>query len=881
LLPSSLAVEVRLMADTKPRAAGNHRWADSVAGRAAEIGIVAVVYYLTARLGLSLAFANKNVTTVWPPTGIAVAALVLRGYRLWPGIAIGALTANIANGAPPYVALGFSVGNTAAPLLNAYLLRRFSFHPRLDRVIDVASLAGSGSASMLLSSTLGTSILAGSGGLGSNSYWSVWSTWWVGDALGVLLFAPVIMAFGSTRLSESRIGTNHLEAAACLVSTAVAGYLLLASPLPIQYLVFPFVAWAAIRFRQLGATATILSLCILSIWTTVNGIGPHADLSPTLRLIGLDLFNGTLAVSALLLAAISEERARANLALRRFADHLEQEVTIRTKELADSNAELTKEVATRIATAEALRRQTLEYESMLQAISDLGEGAVVVDLSTRRIRYANDAYCRLTGYSLEELRECDSYLEVLTSDSGSDMTRTTRSIDEAREASAYGEAMILTKDGKEIPVDWASARINYGDREHSIGVVRDATERRRKLEMVEAARDAAQAASRAKGEYLSRMSHELRTPLTIIMGYTDLLSSGGLSAHERRQVDSIMRSAEHLLALVNDVLDIARIEAGKETLKLESIDVAALCKEAATMMSSIAVESGVSLSCDVDGLRCAVKGDRQRLLQVLLNLISNGVKYGGRSVDISLSPATGGTARILVSDTGPGLSETQQMLLFQPFQRLGAEQAGRHGSGLGLALSKALVEGMGGNIGVSSSRNGTTFWVALAIDDTVPAPAPQPTADVPWPRPHEAHRSTRALSILHIEDNPMMIELVESLCRERIDVQLTNAMMGRMGIELARAGRPDLVILDVHLPDMDGAEVLHDLKLDRATRDIPVMILSADATPARITELMDMGASKYMTKPIRLRGFFAILDEAIARRDALTASAVTTGSRAG
>src|SRR5207302_1315515 len=250
----------------------------------------------------------------------------------------------------------------------------------------------------------------------------------------------------------------------------------------------------------------------------------------------LDLFNGALAVSALLLAADTEMNATAMRTLHQSAELLENEITHRTKELGDANTELKNEVAVRGATEEALRRQTLEYESILRAISDLGEGAVVVDMSTRRIRYANDAYCRITGYGLEELQAFDSYLAVLTPEARLRTDQTTLSVDERGRHSGVGE----------------------------------------------------------------------------------------LPTQERSHIDAIMRSAEHLLSLVNDVLDIARIEAGQETLVLTPIDAVLLCKEAVNMMASVAHRSGVSLTCDVDGVQCMVKGDRKRLLQVLLNLISNG-----------------------------------------------------------------------------------------------------------------------------------------------------------------------------------------------------------------------------------------------------------------
>lgn len=833
-------------------------WPGSVAGGIAQAAAVAVLYYLTARLGLSLAFANRNVTAIWPPTGIALAGLLLCGYRVWPGIAIGALTANLTNGAPVGVAFGFTVGNTLAPLVAAYLLRRVSFHPRLDRVRDVVAFAGFGIASMLVSSTLGTSILAVSGGLGPNTYWSVWGTWWVGDSLGVLLFAPVLLVYLSTPLRDVLAGNRRYEAALCLLAVGVSGYFVLTASIPVGYLVLPFVAWAALRFLQVGATAAILLVATLSVWATVHGLGPNRQDSQTLRLVTLDLFNGALAVSALLLAAISIERAAVLRTLHQSAVLLEHQVAARTKELADANEELRTEVAVRATAEEALRRRTLEYESILQAMSDLGEGAVVVDMATQHIRYANDAYCRITGYRLDELLEIESYLDVLSPAARESTNEATHRIDSAGSTSAFGEATVLRKDGQEVPVDWASGRVKFGEAALSIGVVRDATERKRKLSLLEAARDAAQAASRAKGEYLSRLSHELRTPLTVIIGYSDLLSEHELPPDERAHVEAIQKSADHLLSLVNDVLDIARIEAGRETLALVPLDAGDVCQEAVRLMASVAHRSGVTLTYDGGGPHM-VNGDRQRLLQVLLNLISNGVKYGSGSVRVLVHPADG-TTRILVADNGLGLSSAEQVLLFQPFQRVGSERAGE-GTGLGLALSKALIEGMGGTIGVASDRDGTTFWVELPSAGSPPSRARGRRTTQRKTPSLGSDDAGRGLSVLHIEDDPAMVKLVEQLCSARRDLRLQSVMLGRMGMELARASKPDVILLDVHLPDINGGEVLQQLKDDALTRDIPVVILSADATNERVAELTGLGAFKYLTKPIRAKSLLDTLDE--------------------
>jgi diguanylate cyclase (GGDEF)-like protein len=277
----------------------------------AEIALLTGAYWAGAKLGLRLAFANRNVTAVWPPTGIAVSALCLRGRRVWPGIALGALLANVSNGAALQTASGIAVGNTLAPLLACTLLRRaVGFRTSLERLSDVVGLVVLGGlVSMLVSATLGSAALVLTGAAGS-SLPLVWTVWWLGDALGVALFAPIFLTLLSTPPRSSPFWKHPTEAVPFLAGIPVIAYFATASSVPLIYLVVPVAIWGTLRFEQQGAAAAIAMVSGVSIWTTVTGLGPYVELSPTSRLVSVQVFNATLAVSLLVLATVVKEQTR-------------------------------------------------------------------------------------------------------------------------------------------------------------------------------------------------------------------------------------------------------------------------------------------------------------------------------------------------------------------------------------------------------------------------------------------------------------------------------------------------------------------------------------------------------------------------------------------
>ena len=396
------------------------------------------------------------------------------------------------------------------------------------------------------------------------------------------------------------------------------------------------------------------------------------------------------------------------------------------------------------------------------------------------------------------------------------------------------------------------------------GTVQDVTQRKRVEEIEQA--------SKAKTEFLSRVSHELRTPLNAILGFGQLLDRQNPTETQRARIGHILSAGKHLLGLINEVLDISRIEAGKLQLSLEPVCVADALEETLDLLRPLAAERKTEISADSEmDASVYVLADRQRFKQVLLNLLTNGVKYTPQFGQVTASyRAEGENIRITVSDTGPGIPADKRERLFMPFERLGAEQSNVEGTGLGLALSQRLMHAMGGSIGVDpSAGKGSKFW--LELPRTNPPLAKRGLRESPG-ETRAANASEAKRKVLYIEDNLSNLTLIEELLREEPAIELLTAMQGRVGLELARQHSPDLILLDLHLPDIDGHEVLGQLKALEATREVPVVVISADATASQIDRLMSAGATTYLTKPLDVAEFFRVVDKATNRNGASVSS---------
>jgi signal transduction histidine kinase/ActR/RegA family two-component response regulator len=398
--------------------------------------------------------------------------------------------------------------------------------------------------------------------------------------------------------------------------------------------------------------------------------------------------------------------------------------------------------------------------------------------------------------------------------------------------------------------------------------LREALDEQARLEQGQRqARESAEAANRSKSEFLSRMSHELRTPLNAVLGFGQLLELDELNPSQKESVEQIIKGGRHLLELINEVLDISRIETGTLPLSPEPVLVSDLMHDTLALMRPLADHRNIHIVGDDDSTATFhVLADRQRLKQVMLNLIANAIKYNheGGTIAVSCETVEPDQLRIHVSDTGPGIRPEDLEHLFVPFERLGAERSDIEGAGVGLALSRRLTEAMGGTLTVSSTYGeGSRFTIQLAVVEGPLEQFERVTGTAPETLGGEAAGSDLRHKVLYIEDNMANVRLVERVFQRRDDVHVIAAMQGRLGVALAREHRPVLILLDLHMPDINGDEVLRQLREDPATATTPVVIVSADATAGQIERLLAEGATGYLTKPLDLQELLTVFNSAV------------------
>ena len=524
------------------------------------------------------------------------------------------------------------------------------------------------------------------------------------------------------------------------------------------------------------------------------------------------------------------------------------------------------DISERVEMQVALRRGEMRMERLIDAVTD---GVVTID-QERKVVLFN--------------RAAEAMFETSASDAiGSPVDRFianapgAHAVDETS-APSHAVAPSLTgplrelvgkrAGGREFPIEASLSRLETERGPLTTAVLRDVTalhaahsERR--------AREAIEASSRAKTEFLSRMSHELRTPLNAVIGFSQLLrmdASRPLSKEQLERVEHVESAGEHLLALVNDVLDLSRIESGEMSLTRESVAMAEAIEEAATMVSPLVSEAGVEIFLSPEPLAAPdrdlwVHADRVRLRQILVNLLSNAVKYNRPGGNVVLRwRQLAGQCEVTVVDTGQGIAADQLGGLFEPFNRLGAEASKVEGTGIGLVLSRQLAEMMGGSLEISSVLGeGTVALLRLRI-------APAAETAVRACAPHRVGWSGQTLRVLYAEDNEVNAELMRQIVRLRPSVSLRVAESGRSALEMATLDPPDLMLIDMNLGDMTGLELARALERDRSTRDIRMFALSADALPEQIDAAMRCGFDGYLTKPIDFEKLLALLDNEQATR---------------
>jgi PAS domain S-box-containing protein len=512
-----------------------------------------------------------------------------------------------------------------------------------------------------------------------------------------------------------------------------------------------------------------------------------------------------------------------------------------------------------ISELKEVQEELQERERMYRQLTDnIQDVFWISDVAKSWIVYTSPAYEDVWGLPVHDLyANPTSYLEAIHPE---DRPRVIASLPEQAHGDWSEEYRVVRPDGT---IRWIQDTASPIENDQGVVyriacIARDITPEVEVQRKLKEARDEAQEANRAKSEFLSRMSHELRTPLNTILGYAQILLMDDLEKDLREPITDMERAGRHLLDLINEVLEISRIEAGRMKLSLEPVDVAAVLEEVIAYAHPMASKASVTVhpvqaNCDVH-----VMADNQRLKQVLLNLVSNAVKYNvvGGHVTISCR-SDNGSVRIEVGDTGRGLTDEQQDKLFRPFERLGLTEGDAEGTGLGLALSKNLVEVMGGTIGVESAPgDGSSFWVSFPKADS-PLEQGMQSSDAA----EEVRAAEETFCILYIEDNLSNLKLLDYVVSRLSGVELQTALQGSLGIELAVIMTPDLILVDLNLPDMDGADVIVELRRRPETAEIPVVVLSADATRERIAQVSELGIHAYLTKPLDVRAFLDMVEE--------------------
>jgi PAS domain S-box-containing protein len=430
------------------------------------------------------------------------------------------------------------------------------------------------------------------------------------------------------------------------------------------------------------------------------------------------------------------------------------------------------------------------------------------------------------------------------------------------------ELTYICKDGSRFPaiVSITALRDDYGDIIGYLLIGTDNSVRKRVELELHKAMSMAEKANLAKSDFLSSMSHELRTPLGAILGFAQLMESGSPqpTPSQKRSIDQILKAGWYLLELINEVLDLSLIESGTLSLSPEPVSLADVMRECQTMIEPQARQRGIQVSFPRLETPYFVKADRTRVKQVLINLLSNAIKYNraNGTVTVTCIVSAPGRVRLCVEDSGEGLSAEDIGQLFQPFNRLGRAGTAEEGTGIGLVVCKRLVSLMGGTIGVESTvGKGSVFWVELNL---MPDPQASASDAVPATVVQERDPTGPTLrTLLYVEDNPANLMLVEDLISRRPDIRLLTAGDGMRGIEIARASRPDVILMDINLPGISGIQALGMLAEDPATARIPVVALSANAVPRDIAKGLEAGFFRYLTKPIKVDEFMDTLDVAL------------------
>jgi len=797
----------------------------SPAHRIALVVSLALVYVGAALIGFRHAIVAEQVTLVWPPSGIALAALLLLGRWVWPGILLGACIANLATRMPIPAAAAIALGNTLEALAAVALLDRVGFKAELARLRDaIAFVVLAVLVSTMVSATIGSSTLVLSGMQPWAAFPALWRDWWLGDSVGDLTVAPVLLTWLGSR--QHRAKTSRLrnrrgtELALLALALVAAGLLAFAGPAgsainayPVHYLVVPFVAWGALRFGPRGSAVAVLITACIAVASTTAGLGPFAG-HANQPLLLLQFFVAVVALTGLLLGAAIGERNSHHAALR----------------LTQARLRLALSAARIGSWRWDVRSNEVEWFGDLETMHGLEPGAF-----------------RGTF---------EAFLELVHPE---DRERVKAAINKALEERAEYETEFRNQHADGVRWILGKGRVltnAAGEPTAMIGVGMDVTERRRLTDELEARAHQLALHDRRKDEFLATLAHELRNPLAPIAAAVHLLDQARANPESIARLCRVLgRQTTHLSRLVDDLLDVSRITSGKVQLRIQRVDLNEIVSSAVDMSRPAFDERRLTLDVAAPSHPILLDADATRLAQVLANLLSNAARHGREGGHVWLSSEVAGeNAKICVRDDGPGMSPELIERVFDLFVQ-GTDAGKQLGLGVGLTLARMLVELHGGRVQASSAGPGlgSEFVVLLPRSAAhVSAPVEANTESGSAATPAQRH-------VLVVDDNVDAADMLAALIEAR-GHQVFVAHDGPRALELARTQPLDVVLLDIEMPGMNGYEVARALRSAPELANVQLIAVSghAAATDRNRSRLSDFDA--HMVKPVDPQNLFAAIE---------------------
>ena len=814
------------------------------------VAIVAAVYFGAAKLGLSLAFLHASVSPVWPPTGIAIAAVLWLGYRISPAILLGAFFANLATGESVATAGGIAIGNTLEAMSAAFLLHRFvGFHSPFYRARDVLKFVLIAVlVSPMVSATIGGASLCLGGAAAWANFGSLWLTWWIGDGVGALVVAPLVLTWVEQpaelwpprRLAEGLLLLSLLAAASAVVfREALPSHF---ANLALARSIVPFLLWAAFRLGPRGVALAIALFSGIAIWGTRLGLGPIVDQSPNDSLLLLQVSIAAYGITFLVLAGAGAERKSTEQALSFLASIVESTDDAVIGQTPDGTILTWNKGAERLygyAAEDVVGRPISmlipadRADELPRILEHLKRGEPIDHYETERVR--KDGRVIFVTLTVSPIKDSEGRIVGASAIEG-DITKQFVEQKRAQEA--------LRQSEEQLRLALEAANLLFG-RERE-------------------ARAEAEAANRAKDEFLALVSHELRTPLNSIAGWVDIVLAHPErdEAHIARALEVIKRNAGLQTRIIDDILDVSRIVTGKLTLEIRPVDLPGIIQAAIRAVQPTADEKQIPVRQILDRSVDPVSGDPYRLQQIVWNLLSNAIKFtpDRGEVEIRLEQ-TGSNARVTVSDSGEGIRTDFLPRIFDRFSQADSSTTRAHGGlGLGLAIVRYMVELHGGTVEAYSAgeKQGATFTVILPCEPAGMESGTQRVLEDDWRS--DDTLPLAGLKVLVVDDDLDSREVLAALLVLRA-AEVRSAGSVREALEALAVWKPDVLVSDIGMPGEDGYDLIREVRSRGANEggQIPAIALTGYTAAQDGERALTAGYQTHLAKPVEPRHLVRVI----------------------